>query len=147
MQGSVPLVDMQIGGHVCGQTRGRRGPSHGLQGEVVGGSLLHVHVPLHAHIPEVEALGAEGVGAKQGLRGRQIASVAPGTRNWRRVHGSQRRRHLHDGGWGSEVGGRWSSAVVLGNCCGNERWRAVVFHTATADGAGNWRAEVQPISI
>lgn len=125
MQGSVPLVDMQVRGHVCGETRSRRGPSHGLQGKVVGASLLH------AHVPEVEALGAQRVCAKQRLRGRQVTSVAPRARKWRRVHGSQRRGHLHGGGG-------WRGVVVEG--CGNERWRVVVLRAMAVDRVGDGQA-------
>ncbi len=93
MQGrAVPLVDMQIRRHVSGQTRRGRRSAHGLDGEVVHASLSH------AHVPEVEVLGAQRVCSKQRLRGGQVASVTP--RAWqlcRRVHGGQWRRHLHGG--------------------------------------------------
>jgi hypothetical protein len=116
----VPLVDMQVGRHV-GSQAGRRGrPTHGLQGKVVHARLLH------AHVPEVEALGAQRVCAEQGPRGWQVTTVAPGTRDWRRVHGGERRGHLHGSGSGSGCGCVVTGlAVALGNGCGNERLRAV----------------------
>jgi hypothetical protein len=88
---SVPLVDVQIARHVRSQTRRGRRPSHGLQGKIVSPALLHTEVP------EVEALRSKTVGAEERLRGGQVAAVAPWTGgDWRRVHGRERRRHLHD---------------------------------------------------
>jgi len=88
----VPLVDMQVGRHVGGQARGRRGPSHWLVRKVV-----HAR-PLHAHVPEVEALGAQAVCAKQRSRRRQVAAVSPWARYRWRAHGRERRGHFHDCG-------------------------------------------------
>ena len=117
---SVPLVDVQVARHVRGQSRRGRRPSHWLQGKIVSPTLLH------AEVPEVEALGSQAVGAEQRLRGGQVAAVAPWTGgDGRRVHGRERRRHLHGKG---EVP-VWVVVVVLGNGGGNERLRAVVSHS------------------
>lgn len=127
---NVPLVDMQIRRHVGGQTRGGRRASHGLQGEVVHARLLH------AHVPEVEALGSQTVCSKQWFRG-QIATVAPWTRDWRRVHGGEGRGHLHGCGglsclscwamWAiASVCGRTGSSLLNGG-----RRRAADKHTRT----------------
>ena len=110
---SVPLVDVQVARHVGGQAcRGRR-PSHGLQGKIVSPALLH------AEVPEVEALGSQAVGRKQRLRGGQVAAVAPGAgRDGRRVHGRERRRHLHCevlGAWPWSWSWLWSCRATGGN--------------------------------
>jgi hypothetical protein len=125
---SVPLVDVQVGRHVGGQTSGWGRPSHGLQGEVVHARLLH------AHVPKVEALWSQAVGPKERLRGRQVATITPWTRNWRRAHGGERRRHFHAGGEGSLV----SLPVVRGNVGDSERLRAVVFTQWRLRWRGHW---------
>jgi hypothetical protein len=85
----VPLVDVQVGGHVSGEARrGRRVP-HGLHVEVI-----HATFP-HAHVPEVEVLRAHRVSSEERLRGRQVAAVAPRAGQGRRVHCCQWGRHLH----------------------------------------------------
>lgn len=91
---SVPLVDMQIGGHVGGQTRSGRRATHGLV------EVVHVRL-LHAQVTEVEALGAEAVCTKQRPRGGQVATIAPGPGDRWRMHSGERRGHLHDGGGNS----------------------------------------------
>lgn len=80
-KGGLPLVDMQVGRHVGSETRRRGGARNRLQGEVVRVRLFH------AHIPEVEAVGPERL---------QVPSQMPGRGNRRRVHGGERRRHLHN---------------------------------------------------
>lgn len=105
----VPLVDVQVRGHVGGQASGGRRSSHWLQGEVVGASLLH------AHVPEVETLRSQAVCSKQSLRG-QVASVAPRARNWRRAHGGERRGHLHSGGGGVWWLLCWATIVETSVC-------------------------------
>lgn len=121
-KGCVPLVHVQVGRHVGGQTGGGGGASHGLHGEVVGGRGL-----LHAHVPEVEVLGAQRVCSEQGLCGWQVSSVAPWAGQRRRVHGCERRGHVHGcvgRVWGLVVGQTrvgvrvWSAGGGFGRAIG-----------------------------
>lgn len=95
MQGrTVPLVDMQIRRHVCGEARGGRRTPHWLNAKV---GIVHASFP-HAHVAEVEVLLPQCVSSKQRLGRWQVAAVAPRAGNGGgRVHGSQWRRHLHGG--------------------------------------------------
>jgi hypothetical protein len=94
---------MQVRRHVGSQAGGGRRPVR-VQRKVVHARLLH------AHVPEVEALGSQTVCAKQRPRRGQVAAIAPGSGDGRRVHGGERRRHLH--------GAVGALPVVLGNGCG-----------------------------
>jgi hypothetical protein len=115
--GNVPLINVKVRGHVGGEAgRGRR-ILCGLYVEVV-----HATFP-HAHIPEVEALRAHRVCSEERLRGRQVTAVAPRAGQGRRVHGCQRRRHLHAAkaeegvGVGGGGGGQGGSGGGRTACC------------------------------
>lgn len=106
----LPLIHMQVRRHVGSETGSGRRVLVRLDGEVIVAPGL-----LHAQVPEVEVCGSHGMGGKQGLRGRQVASVAPRARQWRRVHSGERRGHLHgcfEGARGAES--RWIGRWLLG---------------------------------
>lgn len=150
MQGrAVPLVDMQVRRHICGQARGGRRPPHWLDAEV---GIVHASFP-HAHVAEVEVLLPQCVSSKQRLGWRQVAAVAPRAGNGGgRVHGSQWRRHLHGGGdvrrcgvgaaGGRRCGGRGAASEGGGRrCCGRSRCSLAARDGDRMDGGG------EPISI
>lgn len=86
--GGLPLVNVQVARHVGSKTGRGGGAQARLHGKVIA------CIPLHAEVAKVEVVGAQ-VGSEQRLGLGQVASVSPGPRNGRGMHGGERRRHFH----------------------------------------------------